>query len=96
MLESIRNFFQRKIEQDGNGSSGGTEATYKLHIAACALLLELAYADDQFSEAERTHIEAVLQRHFDLDAETAQSLIELRSEERRVGTECRYGTWADA
>jgi uncharacterized tellurite resistance protein B-like protein len=87
MLESIRNFFQRRMEQDGNGSSGGTEATYKLHIAACALLLELAYADDQFSEAERTHIEAVLQRHFDLDAETAQSLIELADAERKSSSD---------
>jgi uncharacterized tellurite resistance protein B-like protein len=87
MLESIKGFFQKKMEADGNGGSQNTETNYKLHVAACALLLELAYADDHFSEDERTHIEAVLQRHFDLDAETAASLIELADAERKSSSD---------
>lgn len=87
MLDSIKGFFQKKMEQDGNGAVGATETTYRLHVAACALLLELAYADEQFSDAERTHIEAVLQRHFDLDAETASLLIELADAERKASTD---------
>jgi uncharacterized tellurite resistance protein B-like protein len=54
----------------------------RLHVAACALLLELAYADDHFSDAERAHIGAVMQRHFALDEETADALIELAEAER--------------
>lgn len=54
----------------------------KLHLAACALLLELAYADDEFTPDERLHIEAVLRRHFDLDADTARELMALAEEER--------------
>ena len=85
MLESIRTFFSRKMQ---NGQAGeATEQTYRLHVAACALLLELAYADDNFTHDERAHIEAVLQRHFGLDAETAQSLIELADAERKASAD---------
>jgi uncharacterized tellurite resistance protein B-like protein len=85
MLDSIRSFFARKMEPADTAQ--GTEEMYRLHVAACALLLELAYADEQFSESERAHIEAVLQRHFDLDAETAQSLIELADAERKASND---------
>lgn len=59
------------------------EARRRLHVAACALLLELAYADDEFDSAERMHVEAVLRRHFDLDEATARELMELAAAERR-------------
>jgi uncharacterized tellurite resistance protein B-like protein len=52
-------------------------------VAACALLLELAHADDEFSDVERAHIEAVAQRHFGLDDATAKSLIELAEKARQ-------------
>jgi uncharacterized tellurite resistance protein B-like protein len=55
----------------------------RLHVAACALLLEIAYADDHFSDSEREHICAVMQRHFALDEETATALMELAEAERR-------------
>ena len=59
------------------------EARERLHVAACALLLELAHADDEFTEEERTHIEVVLRRHFDLDEATAQELMALAEAERQ-------------
>ena len=40
-------------------------------------LLELAHADDEFTPAERDHIEAVLRRHFALDEDTARELLQL-------------------
>lgn len=85
MLDPIRSFFQRNIAIDIDGRhTAPQERTeeQKLHIAACALLLELAHADDEFSESERGHIEAVLRRHFDLDADTAAQLMELAEAER--------------
>jgi uncharacterized tellurite resistance protein B-like protein len=72
-------------DASGSGPDASTRSPVderRLHIAACALLLELAHADDEFSEAEATHIEVVLRRHFDLDEETAQELMELAEEER--------------
>lgn len=61
------------------------EARHQLHLAACALLLELAYADEQFTEDERLHIEAVLRRHFGLGEDQARQLIELADAERSSG-----------
>jgi membrane dipeptidase len=58
------------------------EERQRLHVAACALLLEIAYADDHFSDAERNHICAIMQRHFGLDEETAEALMELAEAER--------------
>jgi uncharacterized tellurite resistance protein B-like protein len=89
-MESIRQFFAEHMAP-GNGESTNGKAQahvdaeaerQRLHIAACALLLEIAHADEAFSDAERTHIEAVMQRHFDLDEETANGLIELAEAER--------------
>ena len=91
MRESIRSFFQKNmaVEQNGAGAGGDasvsgsdTAARRKLHVAACALLLELAHADEQFTDGERTHIEAVLQRHFGLDDDTARELMALAESER--------------
>lgn len=93
MSDPYRSFFQRRM-QLGNGSGNGhTEADaeeaaaaerQRLQVAACALLLEIAYADDEFSDDERLHIEAVLQRHFGLDEVTAGEIITLAEQERRA------------
>lgn len=87
MLESIRQFFAEHMAPAP--TNGAAEAQMeadserqKLHVAACALLLEIAHADETFSDAERAHIEAVMQRHFDLDEETANALIEIAEAER--------------
>jgi uncharacterized tellurite resistance protein B-like protein len=91
MIDSIRAFFERNMEFDGatNAERQAAEAAAmadaeeeRLHIAACALLLELAHADDEFTSDERNHIAAVLQRHFSLDDATAQELMRLAEEER--------------
>lgn len=75
---------------NGNGAEAPSEpgpkeaaaADRELQVAACALLLELAHADQEFSEAERLHIEAVVRRHFDVDEATAQELIQLAQKEQ--------------
>jgi len=89
MLDSIRSFFNQRMHlgtERANGAQPGTddaaEQQYRLQVAACALLLELAHADDEFSTAERDHIEAVLRRHFALDEETARELLQLAEAER--------------
>ncbi|HEX6587858.1 MAG TPA: TerB family tellurite resistance protein [Longimicrobiales bacterium] len=58
------------------------EERRRLGIAACALLLELAHADDHFSDAERIHIEDVIRRHFALDADGARMLISVAQSAR--------------
>ena len=86
-MYSIRQFFaDRMAAPRTNGDEAARDEAeaqrQRLHVAACALLLEIAYADDHFTDAERQHIEAVMQRHFDLDQETATALIEMAQAER--------------
>lgn len=90
MSDAIRRMFEERMapssdtKPNGRGAETGAQAEerQRLHVAACALLLEIAYADDHFSDSERDHIGAVMQRHFALDEETAEALIELAEAER--------------
>jgi len=87
MLDSIRRFFDAHLApRDAAGApapEGDEPRQDPLPLAACALLLELAHADDEFSDEERHHIEEALTRHFALSLETARELMELAEAERR-------------
>ncbi|MCI0434214.1 MAG: TerB family tellurite resistance protein [Gemmatimonadetes bacterium] len=90
MADPIRSFFASRMQVGGSEPNGHAqsadsddEVRKRVHIAACALLLELAWADDEFSNAEREHIEAVVRRHLGLDDEAARMLLDLADEERR-------------
>lgn len=83
MLDGITRFVARRIVKDpAPESATGPEGPDPVALAACALLLELAHADDEFSPAERKHIESALQRHFGLDEATAAELVGLAQAER--------------
>lgn len=58
-------------------------APEELRVAACALLLEVAYADDYFSVDERRHLRSLVRRHFGLKPEAAEDLIAMADDERR-------------
>jgi uncharacterized tellurite resistance protein B-like protein len=79
MQDPFETFFSSRMRPVKNGEDRRIEA---IRVAACALLLELAHADDEFNEAERMHIEVVMRRHFALDEETAQSIIALAESAR--------------
>ncbi len=82
MLDAIRQFVQQHIAAPGHeargagGAAAGAGPT-GVELAACALLLEIAHADDTFEQSERDYIVAVLQRHFGLENAAAQELIRL-------------------
>lgn len=86
MLESIKSFFKQNIDLDvkheAPAESEAEAGNEPLHVAACALLLELAHADDEFTDEEREHIEEALMRHFALPAEKVRQLMALAEEER--------------
>ena len=85
MLDRIRSFFNDKMEppeEVGAETHGGTVPP-ALQVAACALLLEIAYADEEFADSERAHLESAMRRHFGLDDDTARQLIEFADKERR-------------
>ena len=81
LLDAIRTLISPK--KGGEMSAPPTSDANPIHLAACALLLEIAYADGEFSEPERIHLESVLERHFGLPAESGRRLIELADAERR-------------
>lgn len=80
MLESIRSLFANRAQDNKSALPDGVDP---VHLAACALLLEIAYADGEFSVEERKHLEDVLARHFGLAAEDGQRLLAIAEEERR-------------
>jgi uncharacterized tellurite resistance protein B-like protein len=84
MLEAIRRFVLDRLiggEEPASGAAS-TGALSGVQVAACALLLELAHADGEFSAEEREHIERTLVRHFGLDASTGAELLQLADAER--------------
>ncbi len=90
MADRIRSFFASRMQLGPTQPNGHAEPLEtpeelrrKVHIAACALMLELAHADDDFSDAEREHIDAVVQRHLGLESDAARLLMELAEEERQ-------------
>src|SRR5690554_1700341 len=90
MRDPIESFFKARMIPVPNGEDRRTEA---IRIAACALLLELAHADTDFSDVERNHIEAVMRRHFSLDEDTARQIIEhAESARQREGDVHRFAS----
>jgi uncharacterized tellurite resistance protein B-like protein len=75
MLEAIRAFVAQHKSRPQAAQDPSRPGDVRL--AACALLLELAHADGEFSAQERRHIEGALGRHFGLDEATTQELIAL-------------------
>ncbi len=66
---------------EGVGDSAADE--HAIQLAAAALLLELAHADDEFSPEERSYIEGALARQFNLTDDEVAHLIELAGKEQQ-------------
>jgi uncharacterized tellurite resistance protein B-like protein len=79
-LDSIKKLFGSAAHADERAEA---EEVNPVHLAACALLLQVAHADGEFSAEERTHLEGALERHFDLPPEGGRRLLELAEVERR-------------
>ena len=80
MLDSIKRFFQSSMSPAASASD--VESKKDLRLAACALLLELAHADSEFTSDEEAHLEAAVRRQFGLDAAEAEKLLKLAEEAR--------------
>lgn len=83
MLDRIRSFFQEQIAPET--ASAGPDR--RLQIATCALLLEVAHADDDFSADERALVRDLLRDRFDLDTAQAAELMALAEEQRGASTD---------
>lgn len=77
MFSSIRSFFSNRLDSDAE-----SPAADRVRIAACALLLELAHADDQFGDEERARVVRAA-REMGVADEDLRELIRLAEEQRR-------------
>ena len=82
ILESIRRFVADRLGGDDAGPTGAPGGPTRVQLAACALLLELAYADGEFSPEEQAHLRRALGRQFGLDEATGDELLRLADAER--------------
>jgi uncharacterized tellurite resistance protein B-like protein len=81
MLDSIRRFVIDRVVRSPDPAAG-EPAPSRVEVAACALLLELAHADGEFSPEERQHLESSLVQRLGLDRATGVELIRLAEAER--------------
>jgi uncharacterized tellurite resistance protein B-like protein len=68
-------FTKRKLDVPAE-SEPGADAD-RIKVATCALLLQMAKSDDEFSEVERDTITALLRKDFGLSDELATELLDL-------------------
>jgi uncharacterized tellurite resistance protein B-like protein len=86
MLEGLKRFFFSSMAPPGPDEDAGTAAR-ELRLAACALLLELAHADQEFTDDERQQVENAVRRHWGLGEEEASELLSLAETERARATD---------
>ena len=77
----MKKFFQQDAVPDKTAIKEEDRAE-RIQVATCALLLEVANSDDEFSDIERDNIVQILERDFELSDEYAKELMELSDKER--------------
>jgi uncharacterized tellurite resistance protein B-like protein len=79
MIDLVKTFFGKS---EKSVSENHAEATsHDIHVATCALLLEMSNIDGEFSEVEKKNILSILKKNFQLSDENAAALLEASNEE---------------
>lgn len=83
MFEYLKKIFTPDNQTETSTlSNTQKDGNKKIQIAACALFIEMAKADGEFSEDERNFIVEEMRKIFNLDQECADELMELA--EKRI------------
>ena len=82
MLSKIRDFFQENIAIEEKVADA-KKPDNRVAIATCALLLEMAHTDEEFSEIEEAEIKKIMQSEFNLAEDKVDAIIKLSDEERK-------------
>ncbi len=80
MLDKIYQFLAKTDASKTTESLN--EQSERVQIAVCALLLEIAEIDGQFSESEKKKILDILQNHYGLNPDYARELTHLAEKEK--------------
>ena len=79
MLDAVRSFFGASMVPESPEEEVGEQ---DVRLAACALLIEIAYADEEFTEDEEQHLVSAVRRQYGLEEEEADQLLELADKAR--------------
>jgi len=79
MIKYLKELFSLPSEKESAEGLKVNEEK-KLQVATCALLVEMAKADSEFTDDERKKIISVMKKTFNLDKEYVDELIELSEE----------------
>jgi len=79
MMDLLKKFFTKTTDEKSAGKPVGT--SYDVRIATCALLLEMANIDGEFSELEKESILEVLENKYLLSGEHAAALMKAAEDE---------------
>jgi len=78
----MKKFFQQDAAPEDKVELKEEDRAERIQVATCALLLEVANSDDEFSDIERDNIIQILEKDFELSDEYAKELMELSDKER--------------
>jgi uncharacterized tellurite resistance protein B-like protein len=73
---NLSEYFNKQSPQIPAESGPGSHAE-RIQVATCVLLLQMARSDDEFSDAERETITALLKKDFGLSEEVVAELLDL-------------------
>ncbi len=82
VLSKIKDFFQENIAIEEQVSDSHKNED-KVVIATCALLLEMAHTDEEFSDIEESEIKKIMQSEFNLSDSKVDAIISLSNEARK-------------
>jgi len=81
MFDRLKSVLTGTPSGDRKGDNLGEEQ--RIQVATAVILLEVAHADEDFSESEREHILDILKNQFSLDEESVHELVQVSEEQLR-------------
>jgi uncharacterized tellurite resistance protein B-like protein len=79
MIDLVKGLFAKN--QGAGRSNQGKTASHDIRLAVCALFLEMANIDGEFSGSERENVISLLKRQYDLPDERIAELMEASKKE---------------
>ena len=79
MLDIIKRYFNKSTAEVSKDTN--QKATHDIRVATCALFVEIARIDENFTEAEMESIISILKEKYGLSRELADALIEEANKE---------------
>lgn len=81
MIDLVKKFFASRPA--GNSGESSAEATHDIRVATCALFLEMARIDGEFSAAESEHVVSMLEEQYGLSGVHAAEITRSAEKELR-------------